>query len=661
MRVKPKGLPDGDCCSPWQKIMERLREVETGLSQRVKKVKVNGTTIYPVNDGEIVLPDYPESGGTVESVSVNGTKYLPDAQGDVGLPNYPPDLSTRMDAVEGKCDGYDIEIPALDNRLESVEDDVGDLDTAVTGLGNRLDTAENDIDLLEQDFTVLSGEITKKPTMFTGTADPTSATVGHVGDFYLNTADDKLWKCLTASPGDYEWTEVGGGASGSGGYEVWKYATASGISRYETFTKVSDGTQLVGDYFVSYLNTLTEDQIANIRVRGPTSDIINSDGVIARNQTSNYTIVHRVFYSSGNQYTQNAVWKLRTATISTPWSAGSGLSVDLKTLYSYLSPQYDTTVGFSGTTKTAGTTVNLDANYRNISDILVTPELYQMWKDGKVSFNAGFYGAVSVTFEETVTLTELALITAICNSGSDSHDIMVRVSHGSSNRNQRKFYPLEPVGGGTPGAEIWYADVSNPQQATSFSNGDATKTISELLIYIVGLTEEQRHRVFLSFDDLKYLLCAYENYNSVYNRATFISTAGNPHSFPTEFTTSQITLKEPNITVLTHSMPQSITEEPLDFGEVGTPIDAGTTLDCEGHVTEIGLTTELFNKYKSGDITLTPLSDGACTITVVNGYTPTEYGIVYSYTTLSEWHSPIKVFESCGYYDLDQRNIITVE
>lgn len=241
VNVKPKGLPDGDCCNPWQKIMERLRELETGLSQRVKKVKVNGTTIYPVNDGEIILPDYPEGTGSVNAVKVDDTTYLPDAGGVVTMPDYPPDLS--------------IEVGSLDSRLESVEDDVGNLDIAVSGHGlrlddaeddidaleNRMDTAENDIDALEgrmdtaeddidalegrmdtaeqdiddaeTDIAALEISLNGKANMHIDIIDPVLLSEGEVGDLWYNRVDDKLWKCASVTEFDYHWTMVGGGGS----------------------------------------------------------------------------------------------------------------------------------------------------------------------------------------------------------------------------------------------------------------------------------------------------------------------------------------------------------------------------------------------------------------------------------------------------------------
>lgn len=72
-----------------------------------------------------------------------------------------------------------------------------------------------------------------------GTTDPTTSTVGAVGQFYINTATNKLFNCIAVSP--YTWVSVGGGggSSGGGSYIFIKYADNQPTSDSDMKTTIS--------------------------------------------------------------------------------------------------------------------------------------------------------------------------------------------------------------------------------------------------------------------------------------------------------------------------------------------------------------------------------------------------------------------------------------
>lgn len=55
-------------------------------------------------------------------------------------------------------------------------------------------------------------EILAKGDTLLGTTDPTSATTGVIGQFYINSATNKLFACIATSP--MTWASVGGGGGG---------------------------------------------------------------------------------------------------------------------------------------------------------------------------------------------------------------------------------------------------------------------------------------------------------------------------------------------------------------------------------------------------------------------------------------------------------------
>lgn len=128
MNVTPKGIPEGcDCCSPWQKIMERIRAITTELSTTVKKVEVNGSQYTPTGAGVLTLPDYPEP----EHIIIDD------------------ELSTISEnPVQNKV--ITIEVNSLDARVESLEDDVPVIGEAVVNIASDItDSIKPDILNLE--------------------------------------------------------------------------------------------------------------------------------------------------------------------------------------------------------------------------------------------------------------------------------------------------------------------------------------------------------------------------------------------------------------------------------------------------------------------------------------------------------------------------------
>lgn len=54
------------------------------------------------------------------------------------------------------------------------------------------------------DYTYFS-EVGGGQEVLTGASDPTTSTVGEVGQFYLNTTTNALWQCTAEGGGSYTW------------------------------------------------------------------------------------------------------------------------------------------------------------------------------------------------------------------------------------------------------------------------------------------------------------------------------------------------------------------------------------------------------------------------------------------------------------------------
>lgn len=130
MNVRPKGIPEGrDCCNPWQKVMERIRAITEELSTTTKKIKVNGVTYTPVNEGVITLPDYPEP-----------TPITIDTQLD----------ETSTNAVQNKA--IAIEVNSLDARVETTEDSIVLLEGLTQEQGEYITDLQGDVNDIETEI-----------------------------------------------------------------------------------------------------------------------------------------------------------------------------------------------------------------------------------------------------------------------------------------------------------------------------------------------------------------------------------------------------------------------------------------------------------------------------------------------------------------------------
>ena len=120
----------------------------------------------------------------------------------------------------------------------------------LTTVDSALDTSSTN----PVENSVVALALDDKAGMTVGAADPTTSTVGSVGDFYLNGTSKALFQC-TAVTSDgqtpptytYTWGAVGGG--GGGGIEILKFKQSISISDYQYFGEYN-GTVPISDITV---------------------------------------------------------------------------------------------------------------------------------------------------------------------------------------------------------------------------------------------------------------------------------------------------------------------------------------------------------------------------------------------------------------------------
>lgn len=114
--------------------------------------------------------------------------------------------SARINALENNTAG----LPALEQEVETQRGEISEIIDAVDLLESDVEDLQDAIGTAQEDITTIQGAVgaLEDALPLSGSAAPTTATPGTVGQLYIDTVAEKLYIMISESGGDYTWKEI---------------------------------------------------------------------------------------------------------------------------------------------------------------------------------------------------------------------------------------------------------------------------------------------------------------------------------------------------------------------------------------------------------------------------------------------------------------------